>query len=129
MFTLNPASPSSIVIDASWGSGSAVVRGEVTPDSYVVSKATGELQLTDIGAKEVEYTRGSMREVDENRRRRRCLDRGELEQLADLGRRVEQHYEKPQEVEWAFEGDDLFLLHWRPETVWARKPRVVLPFE
>lgn len=131
MFTLNPASGdrSSIVVDASWGSGSTVVRGEVTPDSYVVSKETREVLLTDVGGKEVEYIRGVMHEVDANRRRRRCLDRGELERLADLGVGVEQHYGKPQELEWALEGDDLFLLQARPVTVWAHEPRVVLPFE
>ena len=76
MFTLNPVSgdPSSIAIDASYGLGVTVVGGEVTPDSYLVSKVTRELVRSEIGAKEVEcvadYEHGgtTTREVEEERR-------------------------------------------------------------
>jgi phosphoenolpyruvate synthase/pyruvate phosphate dikinase len=56
MFTLNPVSgdPSSIAIDASYGLGTPVVGGEVTPDSYLVSKVTREVVRSVVGAKEIE---------------------------------------------------------------------------
>ena len=56
MFTLNPVSgdPSSIAIDASYGLGTTVVGGEVTPDSYLVSKVTREVVRSVVGAKEIE---------------------------------------------------------------------------
>jgi pyruvate,water dikinase len=133
MFTLNPVSgdPSSIAIDASYGLGVTVVGGEVTPDSYLFSKVTRELVRSEIGTKEVECVadreRGGtrMREVEEERRAQPSLTPAEIARLADLGRRVERHYGRPQDVEWAIdrELDEIFLLQARPETVWSQKRR------
>ena len=51
-----------------------------------------------------------------------CLSDDELQQLREIGRRIEKHYGKPQDIEWAFdEVGNLFLLQSRPETVWAMK--------
>ncbi len=56
MFTCNPVSgdPSMVAINASWGLGSAVVEGEVTPDDYLLSKVTGEIVRERISAKRVQ---------------------------------------------------------------------------
>lgn len=135
MFTLNPVSgdPSSIAIDASYGLGVTVVGGEVTPDSFLFSKVTRELVRSEIGPKEVEcvadYERGGtmMREVEEERRARPSLTLEEIARLADLGRSVERHYGRPQDVEWAIDRglDEIFLLQARPETVWSQKRKTI----
>ncbi len=135
MFTLNPVSgdPSSIAIDASYGLGVTVVGGEVTPDSFLFSKVTRELIRSEIGAKGVEcvadHENGgtTMRDVDEDRRLRPCLTPDEIVRLADLGRSVERHYGRPQDLEWAIDRglDEIFLLQARPETVWSQKRKPV----
>src|SRR3712207_5226454 len=53
MFTRSPLTGdrSVIAIDASWGLGSAVVSGDVTPDSFVVNKATGEVVRRTVSTK------------------------------------------------------------------------------
>ncbi|HSK60583.1 MAG TPA: PEP/pyruvate-binding domain-containing protein, partial [Actinomycetospora sp.] len=53
MFTRSPLTGdrSVVAIDASWGLGSAVVSGEVTPDSFVVSKVTGEIARRTVATK------------------------------------------------------------------------------
>ena len=136
MFTLNPVSgdPSSIAIDASYGLGVTVVGGEVTPDSYLFSKVTRELTRSEIGAKEIEcvadHERGGTmnREVEEERRGRPCLTPEEIGRLADLGRSVERHYGRAQDLEWAIDRklDEIFLLQARPETVWSQKRKPVV---
>ena len=135
MFTLNPVSgdPSSIAVDASYGLGVTVVGGEVTPDSFLFSKVTRELIRSELGTKELECVadpeRGgtTMREVEEERRARPCLEPEELARLAELGRAVERHYGSPQDIEWAIDRgrDEIFLLQARPETVWSQKRRPV----
>ena len=67
------------------------------------------------------------REVDEERRGRPCLTPEEVGRLADLGRSVERHYGRPQDLEWAIDRtlDEIFLLQARPETVWSQKPKHV----
>ncbi len=131
MFTLNPVSgdPSSIAIDACYGLGVTVVGGEVTPDSFLWSKVTRELVRSQIGAKEVECVADPdgggvrTRPVPEELRARLCLEPAEVESLAELGRAVERHYGRPQDIEWAIDRsrDELFLLQTRPETVWTPK--------
>jgi pyruvate,water dikinase len=128
LFTLNPVSgdPSSIAIDASYGLGVTVVGGEVTPDSYLWSKVTRELVRTRIGTKEAECVPvpggGTVvREVEPELRERPCLEPDEVARLAELGREVERHYGRPQDVEWAIDraGGEIFLLQARPETIWT----------
>jgi pyruvate,water dikinase len=132
MFTLNPVSGdrSSIAIEASYGLGVAVVGGEVTPDSFLVSKVTREIIRREIGEKASEVVADAAaattrrRDVPAALRAQACLDDDELGRLADLGRRIEAHFGKPQDVEWAIDrANELFLLQSRPETVWSNKPR------
>jgi pyruvate, water dikinase len=133
MFTLNPVSgdPSSIAIDASYGLGTTVVGGEVTPDSFLVSKVTREVVRSTLGTKEIECVAAesgegtTIREVDPDRRARACLEPAEVEALVDLARRVEAHYGRHQDLEWAIDRrlGEVFLLQSRPETVWSQKRR------
>lgn len=136
MFTINPVTgdPSSIAIDASYGLGVTVVGGDVTPDSYLFSKVTRELVRSEIGAKEIECVAAAggggtvLRDVDEERRARLCLEPAEVARLADLGRSVERHYGRPQDLEWAIDRrlGEIFLLQARPETVWTQKRKVAV---
>jgi len=138
MFTLNPVSgdPSSIAIDASYGLGITVAGGEVTPDSFLVSKVTREIVRRQIGAKEIEVVADPSagttvtRDVPQDLRAQASLTDEEIGRLAELGRQVEAHYGRPQDLEWAIDRHlgELFLLQARPETVWSRReaPRPVV---
>lgn len=133
MFTLNPISgdPSSIAIDASYGLGAPVVGGEVTPDSYLVSKVTREVVRSVVGAKEIECVAAEngagteLISVDSDRRARLCLEPAEIASLVELARQVEAHYGRHQDLEWAIDRrlGEVFLLQSRPETVWSQKRR------
>jgi pyruvate,water dikinase len=126
LFTCNPVSgdPSMVAVNACWGLGIAVVGGEVTPDDYLVSKITGEVVRRTISAKDVEYVpdaahRGTVRVVvDGTRREEPCLDEVQLAALVEIARRIEQHFESHQDVEWAIpRGEDAVLvLQARPVT-------------
>ena len=133
MFTLNPVSgdPSSIAIDASYGLGTTVVGGEVTPDSFLVSKVTREVVRSVVGAKAIECVAAESADgtelisVDSDRRARLCLEPAEIASLVDLAREVEAHYGRHPDLEWAIDRrlGEVFLLQSRPETVWSQKRR------
>jgi pyruvate,water dikinase len=136
MFTCNPVSGdrSMVAINASWGLGLAVVGGEVTPDDHLVSKVTGDVVRETIADKHVQYVpavggHGTERvAVDDERRRRRCLDNEGLTALVELGRRVERHFGSPQDVEWAIDADgQLFVLQSRPVTGLPERPAAARP--
>ena len=133
MFTRSPLTGdrSVIVIESSWGLGSAVVSGVVTPDKYVVNKVTSEIVKRTVSHKAVAHvpdlTAGGVREeaVPAERRDVACLSDGQIVELARVGKLVEGHYRCPQDIEWAFapdgSGESLFILQSRPETIWANK--------
>jgi len=134
MFTRSPLTGdrSVIVIEGSWGLGSAIVSGEVTPDKYVVNKVTGEIVKRTVSHKTVTHTPdlagAGVREepVPAERRDVACLSDDQIIALAQVGKSVEGHYRCPQDIEWAFApdgsgGESLYLLQSRPETIWANK--------
>ncbi len=124
MFTANPASGSleEIVIEGAFGLGEAVVSGAVSPDRYLVEKATLATRRREVHDKElaVEYAEGGGtldRALTEQERKKPVLSDAEITAVAELGRRIEQHYREPQDTEWAFDPDGaLWMLQSRPIT-------------
>ena len=129
MFTRSPLTgdKSVITIEGAPGLGSAVVSGEVTPDKWVLGKITGEISDREISAKhakQVPAEGGGIQEVplEGEESTGPCLSDDELMKLREVGRKVERHYGKPQDIEWAIDkAGDVLLLQSRPETVWANK--------
>ena len=122
MFTVNPSTGENIaLIEGSWGLGESVVSGSVTPDNYAVAKETNEILNVTISDKKTMFTNeegGTSIQVDvpEELRKERVLSDEELIELVEMAKRVEGHYGKPQDTEWAFHDGDLFLLQSRPIT-------------
>jgi pyruvate, water dikinase len=130
MFTRSPTTGdrSVITIESAWGLGSAVVGGEVTPDRWVIGKITGDISVREISDKGTEHlprpSGGTeAARVPEERRRVPSLSDEELQALRAIARKVERHYGRPQDIEWAVARNtgDILLLQSRPETVWSRK--------
>jgi pyruvate,water dikinase len=132
MFTCSPATGdrSVIAIEGSWGLGSALVCGDVTPDCYVISKVTGEIVRRTVAAKLRQHQMDPSgcgvvgRDVPEVLREQPCLSDDDVRALAQVGRRVERHYGAVQDIEWAITDNGpstsrIVLLQSRPETVWA----------
>jgi len=139
MFTRSPLTGdrSVITVEATWGLGSALVSGEVTPDRFVIAKITGEISVRDISDKSIQHVpaeNGGTVEVETPvaLRRTPSINDQEVKALAEIGRKVERHYERPQDIEWAIDREgEIFLLQSRPETVWSSKqePPVAKPEE
>jgi len=130
MFTRSPLTGdrSVVTIEGSWGLGSAVVGGEVTPDRWVLGKITGDISVREISEKLIQHTPlpgGGTEHVDveESLRRAACMSDEELQALRVIARKVERHYGHPQDIEWAVErqSNEILLLQSRPETVWSAK--------
>ncbi len=126
MFTSHPSTGAGVItIEAAWGLGEAVVSGAVTPDNYVIDRETADLRESTVAQKKVMHVRDPEtgetveREVPEDRRGTQVLDEAELEELRALGEEIEAHYGDPQDVEWAIEGGEVYLLQSRPITTIA----------
>ena len=130
MFTRSPTTGdrSVVTIEGAWGVGSAVVGGEVTPDRWVLGKITGEISVREISDKQIQHVpapTGGIEAVavSEERRRVPCLSDDELQQLRGVARRIERHYGRAQDIEWAVDRESgaIRLLQSRPETVWSAR--------
>ncbi|MBU0515377.1 MAG: phenylphosphate synthase subunit beta [Proteobacteria bacterium] len=136
MFTLNPANGdrSVIVIDSNFGFGESVVSGEVTPDNFVVNKVTLDIIKKTISRKGVYYTvdpethASTCREIPTERQTAQSTIDDDIIELAKMGKIIEKHYGRPQDIEWAVDKDmpttgNVMILQSRPETVWSDKKR------
>ena len=130
MFTRSPTTGdrSVVTIEGAWGVGSAVVGGEVTPDRWVLGKITGEISVREISDKQIQHVAAAAGGIEavavsEERRRVPCLSDAQLQQLRELARRIERHYGRAQDIEWAVDraSGAILLLQSRPETVWSAR--------
>jgi pyruvate,water dikinase len=124
MFTVDPVQRrrDHVMIEAAWGLGEAVVSGLVTPDNYVVSKTDGRLVSKFVSRKTVMITRQENGvgichvELPPEKAQAQVLSVEEINRLAELGNLIEGHFGCPQDVEWAIEGDMIYVLQSRPVT-------------
>jgi len=123
MFTSHPSTGDpQITIEAAWGLGEAVVSGTVSPDNYVYDRERGAVDEVTVADKKVEMVKDAETgetvtlEVDDERRNSRVLSDEEIAELVELGKRVEDHYGTPQDVEWAIYAGDIYMLQSRPIT-------------
>jgi pyruvate,water dikinase len=128
MFSVSPTAGSGdqLVIEAAYGLGEVVVSGQVEPDTYEVDRRDRRVTSTRIGVQSHKIRRGATGderiELDPTEGARRVLDDAEVLRIAALGLEVEAHYGAPQDMEWAFAGDELYLLQSRPITVAVGRP-------
>ncbi|MGE5763408.1 MAG: PEP/pyruvate-binding domain-containing protein, partial [Mycobacterium leprae] len=121
LFTADPVTSNRKVasVEASFGLGEALVLGLVNPDVYkvrdgeVVAKAVGTKQLA-IHASPA----GGTREVaiDPQLQDQPALTDAQVVRLAQLGRRIEAHFGRPQDIEWCLVDDGFQIVQSRPIT-------------
>jgi pyruvate,water dikinase len=123
LFTADPATGDRgrIVIEAAFGLGEVVVSGAVQPDTYTLAKDGPRLLSAVVGEQAFKIVRGpdgadQRVELPPADAARRVLSDEEAVALAQLGLRVERHYGAPQDIEWAIEDGEHYLVQTRPIT-------------
>ena len=132
IFTLDPVNgdPSKIIIESTWGLGEALVAGVVRPDRFIVDKGTLQIVHKEIVPKMVEHVPNHEsgltveRETSPERRNAASLSDEQVAELARIAQNIEDHYQTPQDIEFAVEkaksGHSVYVVQTRPETFWAR---------
>ncbi|MFX0086794.1 MAG: phosphoenolpyruvate synthase [Candidatus Hodarchaeota archaeon] len=129
-----------VFITGAYGLGETVVQGAVNPDEFYVFKPTlrkGKRPIVGkrLGSKEIMmvYTSDQRRpiktvETPESMRKNFCINDDEILKLAEWTAIIEDHYQKPMDIEWAkngdgdYEGDgQLYIVQARPETIHSQK--------
>ena len=146
MFTLDTESGfrDVVFITASYGLGETVVQGAVNPDEFYVYKpalrarrlAIVRRQLGSKTIKMIYAENGAAGErvqtvpVPAADRQRFCLSDADVNTLAEQALIIEQHYQRPMDIEWGRDGvsGEIFILQARPETVQSRTGRDIQRF-
>ncbi len=130
-FSLNPINNcyDEAVINANFGLGESVVSGRVSPDSFTVDKVTRTILERKTGKKGTSVwldPDGGTYEEPSPSRSQLCLSDAEVLELTDMLVKVEDHYKKPIDIEWAFADGGLHLLQARPITAYFPLPEALL---
>ncbi|MEM3624421.1 MAG: phosphoenolpyruvate synthase [Nitrososphaerales archaeon] len=138
IFTIHPVTGdrSKIVIESTWGLGESLVSGSIIPDRFVVDKDTMKIVEKEINHKTIFYTRDEEGKtvhltVPAEKQDVPSLTDEEVLKLAELAKKIEEHYGKAQDIEFAIDNDlpspkNIFIVQSRPETVWSSKAPMLL---
>lgn len=107
-FTANPVTrdTNQIMIEAGIGLGEAVVSGTITPDNYLVDKKTLEI---------IDKTISNQKDMGDIGKKQKLSD-DLIQELSKQSISIEKHYQKPMDLEWAVEKNNLYILQARPIT-------------
>lgn len=144
MFTLDTETgfDKVVEINASYGLGEMIVKGQVTPDEFIVFKPTLEqgkraIIARNIGRKDVKLIYGKKEtkavKVPSADQARFCLTDDEVLGLARWGMQIEKYFSakhqryQPMDIEWAKDGvtNELYIVQARPETIHAAADKKV----
>lgn len=129
MFSVNPVSqdPNEILIEASYGLGEAVVSGAITPDEYSVKKKGFTVEKKIIAKKTWMYVRDPQTlttvkvDVPKERQEEDSLHVQEIKKLAEYAVKLEEHYKKAQDIEFAVEKGKVYITQTRAITTLKKK--------
>jgi pyruvate,water dikinase len=134
---LSRSAEGGMILSATWGLGSAIAQGEVTPDRYELSR---DGRLVEVVAGRKDHEVGCVHHAEPRTQMvatplvsEPCLNQAQAEELGALLRRAEDLMEMPVEIEWAMDAAGFKLLQARPlrlepasapDEAWRRQPRL-----
>ncbi len=128
MFTVNPATnnENEIVIEAVYGLGEMIVSGSANPDLYILDKKTREIKKIEVKKQEIGLFRNEQGEnekqkIPEADQIKQIIPDSEIKEIARFGKKIEEHYGKPQDIEWAVGKDKIYIVQSRAVTTFHKE--------
>lgn len=121
-FTVHPVTKDygQMVIEAGWGLGEAIVGGKITPDTFVIRSTDWAVLESMISEQTMMIVRSSKGTVEKTiphaKANAQKLPTPVILKLAKLCKKIEAHYGKPQDIEWAYQNKKLYIVQSRPIT-------------
>jgi len=122
-----------VFVTSAYGLGETVVGGTVNPDEWYVFKPTlaqGKSAIVSrtMGSKKIKmvYKAGGGSETvptTEDQQKKWSITDAHVQELAQMAVKIEKHYGRPMDIEWALDGDEgkIYIVQARPETVASQK--------
>lgn len=132
MFSIDPSTNDKdrIIIESVWGLGEMIVQGAVIPDKYVVQKGTFDILSKEVSDQSIQLIgikggKNKEAEVPLKIRDKQKITDEEIVKLAKIATRMQEHYYFPQDMEWARQKGELFIVQTRPITTIAQTNKTV----
>jgi pyruvate,water dikinase len=128
MFTIQPekCDEDSMTIEAAKGLGEPIASGEITPDHYEVDK--GSLKITSKQIKPQTWAlltdKGQVPLTEDEKASQKVTDQ-DIEEVAEIGKRLEKYYRSPQDVEWAKDQGKIFINQTRSITTIDKTKKIL----
>jgi pyruvate,water dikinase len=126
IFSKDPTNKTeNIIIESVFGLGEGIVSGRITPDKYIISPDL-EILEKKIAEKKIAITRSSsgtqeIVKLNEEKSKQQVLKEYEIKKLAEISLKLENHYKKAQDIEFAVEGGEIYILQTRAVTTIGKK--------
>ena len=127
-FSAHPTSGApEIIIEAAWGLCEMVVAGEVNPDHYVIDKGSMEIKTKQVKDQKEMKIRDPMTgktkkvTVPDRKQKVQVMPDKQIVELAKIIKKIEEHYGKPQDIEWSIENGKIFIVQSRAVTTIKEK--------
>ncbi len=122
MFTIDPITndKKTVVIEAVLGLGEMIVQGEVNPDHYEVDKEDLTIKSKKISIQDhllrKSGTANKKIKLSKKDASKQKISDAQIKELALVGRKIEKHYYFPQDIEWAIEKNNIYIVQTRAVT-------------
>lgn len=125
MFTANPVTgaKNEIIVETIWGLGEYIVQGKITPDQFVVDKNEWKIVSENHVPQSIQLIRGKDETkeapVPKSKRNKKKIDKAMALKIAKIGQKLNNHYGRPQDIEFAIDRGQLYIVQTRPITTLA----------
>ena len=118
MFTVNPLTNNrdEVSIEAAYGLGQPVVSGEVTPDQFIIDKKTVKIKSKHLSKQTWQLTLHGKTPISKAFQEKQKMSDAFVKKLSKIGINIEEHYGRPQDIEWGMENNKLYIVQSRPVT-------------
>ncbi|MCW1949218.1 MAG: phosphoenolpyruvate synthase [Candidatus Shapirobacteria bacterium] len=122
MFTANPVTgdKTQIIVETIWGLGEYIVQGKITPEQYIINKSNWEITSENHIHQDVQLTRGQDEThevpVPKSKRDKKKINTAMALKIAKIGQKLHNHYGRPQDIEFAIDRGQLYIVQTRPIT-------------
>jgi phosphoenolpyruvate synthase/pyruvate phosphate dikinase len=132
-FSVHPVTQdrNQLIIEAGFGLGEAIVSGQITPDSYVVEKQPRRIidknvQIQSRGLYRAKSGGNEWHDIPKVQGERQVLSDKEILELSEIILNIENHYDFPCDIEWAFENGKFHITQSRPITTLSEQKIQIL---
>lgn len=131
VFTINPVNndKNQIIIETIWGLGEYIVQGVVSPDQYIVDKTDWKIISKNIVNQTVQLVKDKHEthetSVPKSKQKKEKIDDKFILKIAKIAQKLQDHYHKPQDIEFAIEKNNLYIVQTRPITTIVSNQKIL----